>query len=121
MADEITAVTNLSLRNGNIKTSRATSKKITQTTARHAASVQAIGTTYEAITIPSDIATPGWAVFTNTHATNYVELGIEVAAAFHAFVKLLPGESAQLRLGTTAPFAKANTTAIDLEVTVLAA
>ncbi len=62
-----------------------------------------------------DVSTLGVALFRNLDATNYVEVGIDVAAAFYPFVKLLPGEAWPMRMGTLAPYAKANTAAVRLQ------
>lgn len=83
--------------------------------------VQDVGTTYEAIVIPAEVATPGYARFKNLDTTNYVELGLEVSAAFYAFIKIPPGKSSGpilLAMGRTALFARANTAAVKLDLTI---
>jgi hypothetical protein len=44
-----------------------------------------------------------------------------VSGTFYPFGKLLPGEVALLRLGTSAPYARADTAAADLEFGVVEA
>jgi hypothetical protein len=88
----------------------------TQTTAaliRNVISAPALPTLHVALDLGS-IATPGFAVFQNLDLVNYVEIGIDVSAAFYPFLKLKPGEQGMLRLGTTAPYAQANTLAVSL-------
>lgn len=83
----------------------------------YASGAQTIGTSYEAIAI-GDVATAGVAVFKNLDATNYVEIGVEVSAAFYAFAKLKPGEAYPIRLASGTIFAKANTAPVSLEYTI---
>jgi hypothetical protein len=118
MANEITATTSITVTNGSSKHSRQTSKQITQNAIGTYQNTQTVGTTYEQVTIGGDLGTAGYAVFTNLDLTNYVEIGLEVSAAFQTFIKLKPGESAQLRLATSTIHARANTAAVKLEVIV---
>lgn len=121
MASEINVSTSLLLETpGGISLQRETNRQIDQATPRYSANVQAIGTTYEAVVIGSDIGTPGMAVFVNTDATHYVEIGVEVASTFYPLLKLKPGESAQSRLATGTFFARANVAAVNLETIVCA-
>ena len=80
---------------------------------------QSIGTSAEAVDLSGDVASPGWALFRNLDATNYLEIGIDVAATFYPVAKLEPGEIALFRLGTAALYARANTATCALEKTVL--
>lgn len=61
------------------------------------------------------ITTPGIAYFRNLDTTNYIELGRQVGGTFYPFVKLKAGEFYIFRLGTTAPYAMANSGAVVLE------
>ena len=80
-----------------------------------AAGVATIGfAAHEAIPM-GDVTTAGWAVFKNVSAANYVEIGTDVAAAFVPSLKLKPAEQFAVRLGTNAPYAKANTAAVQLQ------
>lgn len=72
---------------------------------------------HEAIPI-TDIGTSGWAYFQNLDLTNFVRIGIDVGATFHAFGKLLPGEFAVIPLAA-APYAQADTAACDVEYWVI--
>lgn len=88
--------------------------------ARTHESVQAIGfAAHEAIVINTDIATIGYAVIKNMDATNYVEVGLVVAATFYPFSKLLPSEVGLLPLAPSVTYyAKANVASVDLFVKV---
>lgn len=72
--------------------------------------VQLIGITEEAITIISDIATPGVCIFRNLDATNFVEVGLTGSYT----VKLKAGEPCVFRANGTL-YAKADTGACRLE------
>ena len=58
-----------------------------------------------------NITTPAMAVFANLDATNYIEIGVrDGGGTFLPFLKLLAGKQAgPMWLGTTAPYARANT------------
>jgi hypothetical protein len=80
--------------------------------------VQAIGTSGEALSV-TDVSTPGYAYFRNLGPTNFVEIGTGTTT-FVAFAKLKAGEAAIMRLGTTAPTARANTAPVNLQYYILA-
>lgn len=67
-----------------------------------------------------DVVTAGWAFFQNLGPTNFVLIGIDIAGAFHQFAKLKAGEAGLIRLGTNAPYAKADTAAVNLLYLILA-
>jgi len=70
---------------------------------------------HEAIPL-GDVTTLAWAEFANHDTTNYVEIGTDVAAAFVPFLRLNAGERCVCRLSAAiAPYAKANTAAVNLE------
>lgn len=79
---------------------------------------QNVGTSQEAINL-GDVSAPGWAMFVNRDLTNFVELRVSSGGA--KFAKLLPGEFALLRLGSgaQAPYAIADTAAVQLDVFIL--
>jgi len=122
MADEITLRWNLTADKGNLyrrKAPESQSITLTASSPAVAAGVASIGfAAHEAIPL-GDVAAVGLAWFTNLDATNYVELGVQVTATFYPFVKLLPGESYCFRLGSSAPYAQANTAAVKLEYEIL--
>lgn len=83
--------------------------------------VQNIGTTYEALSL-GDVSSDGGAVYLlNRGTTNFVEIGLEVSAAFVAFVKLKPGEFAYIAgVSDKDLYARANTASVDLEYIIFA-
>lgn len=95
------------------------SKTIAQTDDEAMYSGQAIGTSWEAVTIHADITTPGFVVVHNLDATNFVELDVEATGA-NPVVKLKAGEWAMFRLATTTLYAQADTAACDIEYWVWA-
>lgn len=119
MADEISFSVSLkATKSSFVLPQHSTADTVDMATAGQAGGVQTVGTTHETIGV-TDLSTPGWSYFKNLDTTNYVELGRDVSASFYPFVKLLPGEACVLRLGTTAPYAKANTASVKLQYVIL--
>lgn len=115
MANEFSYQFQLQLNNGDLKDNLASGAvAVDQTTAKLIRNVQNIGTTEEALDL-GDVTTPGLAIFENLDDTNYVEVGSYVGGTFYPFMKLKPGEKFICRLGVLAPYAKANTAAIELD------
>jgi hypothetical protein len=57
----------------------------------------------------------GYAAFQNLDATNYVSIGVQVAATFYPVLRLMPGEFAICRLEPAITFyARANTASVVL-------
>lgn len=79
---------------------------------------QNIGTSEEAIVL-GEVTTPGWALFVNKDLTNYIKLLVGTGGA--EFARLLPGESARLRLGAGAqvPYGQANGSACQLDYLII--
>jgi len=120
MANEISYTLQANLSNsGLIDNFSSGSLSADQANARMIRNVQQIGTTAggEALQM-GDVTGNGIAIFKNLDDTNFVEIGRSISAAFEAFLRLLPGESALLRLSTTAPYAKADTSAVELDYRV---
>jgi hypothetical protein len=115
MANEITVRAALSAVKGFLSVAKDYVVRLDLSGSAFADAVQNIGTTYEQIVIPAEIATAGYAFFRNLDATNYVEIGVVVAATFYPLLKLKPGEVAVCRLATTTFYAKANTAAVNLQ------
>ena len=112
MSAEITY--NATLTNSGLRTSFGTgSKSIDQTTKRKVSNTQAVGTTHEAL-VMGEVATARWAYFENKDLANYVEVGTDSAGSFIAFLRLDAGQYVIVPLATNAPYAKANTAALDL-------
>ncbi len=120
MANEITATVALALTNGSLKMpQKLYSKAITQTTAKRVSNTQTIGfAAHEALAM-GDVAAAGVCQMTNLDDTNFVQIGVDSTGTFVAFVKLLPGESWQGRLATNAPYAQADTGAVELDYDIL--
>ena len=121
MADEITVNARLGVSNGGFVAERNPGRlQVDQATQGGIGSVQTIGTTYEAIAL-GDVSTEGYAQFINLDASNFVDIGIDVAATFYPVVRLLAGETAVFRVSTQALYAKADTAAVKLDVFILEA
>lgn len=121
MANEITVSAALQIEKGNLSMTVPSSRQqidMTGTRASHA--LQTIGTTYEAISA-GDITSAGWCRILNIDSTNYVEIGLEVSSTFYPMFKLLPGHWVQGPLSVLTLFAKANTAACDILVTLVEA
>lgn len=117
MANEISIQATIAVRKDYLSARRSQGRSFTMNAASpaKAAGIASIGfAAHEAIPM-GDVGTAGYAWFENLDATNYVQIGIDVAGAFHAFIKLKPGELALVRLGTNAPYAKANAAAVKLD------
>jgi hypothetical protein len=115
MADELTMRFQIALGNGDLNDSFAASGlSADQVTPALVRNVQTVPFASHAVVDLADVATPGWAVFQNLDATNFVEVGIDVAAVFYPFIKLEPGEQCMVHLGIAAPYAQADTGAVDL-------
>ena len=78
---------------------------------------QSIGTGAHEALVLGEVGTPGYAFFHNTDSTNFVEIGIDESSTFHAFAKLKAGQKAVVPL-TEAPYAKADTGAVDLDYAI---
>lgn len=122
MANEISVSWQLSAIKGNLSETRAKNFRATLSAAspNMGAGAQSIGfAAHEAVAV-GDVSTLGWAFFQNLDTTNYVELGVDVAATFYPLARLNAGESCVLRLaqGITL-YAKANTAAVRLNYAIL--
>lgn len=87
---------------------------VSQTNARLIRNIQDVGfAAHEPIDV-GDLTEPGYAAFRNMDSLNYVQVGIDVSGTFYPFVKLMPLQQCLVRLGTTAPYAKANVAVVKL-------
>lgn len=116
MADELTTNFSMSYTNGQSRlTIPAKQLQIDVASQVRASATQTIGTTQEAL-VMGDVSSAGAAYFLNTDATNYVDIGIDVTGTFYGLIRLRPGQFAFCpRLATNAPFARANTSSVNLE------
>lgn len=124
MAGEIKPRVSLDLANGDLDSLKIPmhNMSITQNTAAPArvGGTQTIGNAAHEALVVTDLTTLGWAHFRNRDATNYVEIGVDVAATFYPVVRLNAGESCIFRLAQGATvYAQANTAAVILERNIL--
>jgi hypothetical protein len=118
MANEITLSATLQLSNGLLTPSaRAQRIQADQSAANANAGTQSIGTTHESIDM-GGVSSAGYCYIRNIDDDNFIEIGLEVSAAFAPFAKLLPGEVALFRAGGTL-YAKADTAAATIDVLIL--
>ncbi len=125
MADEVTLTYNFKYVKGNINRTASENgikSSVAAGTPRRGANIQTIGfAAHEALVMPADIGTPGWIIVTNHDTTNFVLIGLDDAATFREVVKVGPGETQIFKLAVAAPYAKADTAAVDLEYEVFSA
>lgn len=122
MANEINVSLSLSASKGSIEVTRRSGNLLRDMSGdAYGANVQSIPTTAggTALATFAAVGTPGLTWFRNLDSTNYVDIGVEDSGTFYPFVKLKAGDCALLRLGTAAPYARANTSAVLLEYIIL--
>jgi hypothetical protein len=120
MANEIYVNTNFKADKSNLSVQHQRTINATLSGTVYAAGAPSIPTTSTGTALAmGSVTTAGWSYMVNTDATNYVEVGIQQGGVFYAFVKLKPGEYWVGRLGTNAPYARANTAAVVLQYTIL--
>lgn len=121
MADEITVAGSLSYidsENANEAIAPA-AFVLSVATKKYTKFKQSIGTSEEAVQL-GEITSPGYALFVNRDATNYIELRVGTAGA--KFATLKPGGGfaiLYLGAGAQAPFAIANTAACQMETLII--
>ena len=122
MANEITYSATITVRKGELSKTLNFSdvSSLSASPVYCAGGVQNVGTTEEAVAV-GDVASAGFAYFKNVDATNYVQLGAMNGGTFVPFVKLTAGQACVLPLGTSAPYAKANTAAVALDYFIFSA
>ena len=117
MANEIQLNTQFSLATGLLteRISEAGSFSLSDTTPSNVGGIPSIGfAAHEALPM-GDVAAAGWGFFKNLDATNYVQIGVDNTGTFIPFLRLNAGEFCFVRLATNAPYAKANTAAVQLK------
>ena len=121
MADELTYRANIALSKGGVEFSKALAQQSIDVTGDHMIwATQEIATSAENIQ-KGEITTVGFAMFHNTDATNYVEIGYD-DTGFKPLIKLLAGEwCGPVRLSQSTPQAQANSAAVDLEYIIVEA
>lgn len=120
MGNEITVRASLGVNNSGYVNSRGgASVQYDQTTRGGGGPVQLVPIAYDPINI-GDVVTPGYVWLKNLDLLNFVEIGIEVAAAFEPFGMLQPGQEAVFPIASGVVwFAQADTDPIQLDVFVL--
>jgi len=120
MANEITYQFQLSLSNTGVTDSHSTgTKNVDQASAVMVKNVQSISNAAagDALDLGS-VSTPGYAYFINLDdpetSSDYLEIGRQDGGTFRAVIKLKAGEQCLVRLGISAPYAKASAGSIDL-------
>jgi len=73
---------------------------------------QEIGTTEEALDIPTDIGTAGYILIKNLDSTNFVEVGLTASYT----IKLKAGEVALFRADSNSLYAKADTANVNVQL-----
>lgn len=121
MANEITLNLKLQVLKGSLahlENPGAISVDLSGTTA--VGGVQTIGAAGAEVLIMNDVLSPGYGFFRNTSSSNFVEIGTGTGGSFVPFAKLKAGEAAIMRLSTTTPTAKADTSSVNLQYFILA-
>lgn len=116
MSNELSYQFQMLLKNGNLQDQYASSQlAATQNSALLIRNVTNVTTAAGGQLLDmGDVITPGFAIFSNLDDTNFVEVGIIVAATFYPFLKLLPGEQQLARLANIALYARADTATVDM-------
>jgi hypothetical protein len=115
---EVTVTTGLTyVKNGFTMTIPAASTGVASGGNALVSNVQVVGFAAHEELALGDVTTPGICWVKNLDGTNYIEIGIDVAAAFVPFLKLAAGDPPALfrfSAGAAAPYAKANTADVKL-------
>jgi hypothetical protein len=126
MANEITVSGQLSVTKGSLALRKSIgTQRFDMTGTAYSAGVQSIATTAAgvAVSIATAVGTPGFAYFVNLDPTNYVEIGIQHSGTtFVAFMKVEAEETSlpiRLAVASNALYARANTSAVEVEIFVL--
>lgn len=119
MANEVTIEVSLEFAKGNVaEVSRSGTKTVTVSGTPYFQQVQNINTSEEQLAF-GDVSTPGWCFLKNLDATNYVE--IRPATGVADLIRLNALEFCLFRFAAdcTAPYAIANTAAVNLEILLI--
>lgn len=123
MANEITVSMSLKCVNGdNTYDRKVNGQQYDQAAQGGRGGVQEIGFAAHEVILVTDVAVEGWVFMRNLDGTNFVEVGIDVAAAFEPIIRMEPGEPCCFRASKDAGatlYAKADTAAVELEYMVL--
>ena len=117
MANEITVVATLKYAKNKSAAQLATSHNADQSGDKYEAGIQTVGTVEEQLT-KGDVGVIGYLAVRNTDAVNFVQLG---SSAGNYSLKLLAGKGAVIPWSGSAVYAKADTTAVDVEYLIIEA
>ena len=118
MANELTVSASLAFAKTTYAVDMAkTGFQCTVTGTKFVHNVQAIGFAAEEAIQLGDVGTPGYAIFVNRDATNYVT--IRPATGVADCIKLKPGDVAMFRFACAAPFAIAAVAACNIEYVII--
>ena len=112
MANELTLTASMLFEKGGVTPKITGSKQVTITGDAYTKGVQTVGTVEEELVQGADLGTPGYVFIKNLDATNYVEIGATTGVYD---IRLRAGEFALYRHNSATVFAKANTTACNVE------
>lgn len=118
MADELTISASLAFLKGSFADDLSVSGlQFTVSGTKFIHNIQSVGFAAEEAILLGDVATPGFAIFINRDATNFVT--IRGATGLAGTIKLKAGEPAMFRFSGTAPFIIADTAACNVEYLII--
>lgn len=120
MANELTISASLSFtKSGVALTHTESGLRFDVADTNYLKTIQAVGTSEEAMLLPADVGTGGYVLLKNLDTTNYITVRPATGAA--DLIKLKAGDVALFRLVAAAPFVLANTSSCDLLIVMLPA
>lgn len=122
MADEITVIAGLRCSKSNLLVSHNTLQSVfTMSGDATSRNVQSIPTTAAgtALSIAAAVGTAGFAFFRNLDATNFVEIGVQVGGTFYPVIKLKAGEYGVCRFSVLTLYARSDTAATLLDMSMI--
>ena len=117
MANELRIEAHLEYSKAGVKESKHDSKYIDVSGESYSKNIQVVDTSNEAVSVVTDIDTVGYVFIKNLDSTNYVEISDGNDTDY--FLKLKAGEFALFRAAQSSYFAKANTSAVNLEIVMI--
>jgi hypothetical protein len=116
MADEISLTITLAYSKGGVSRSFRLNDTFDVSGTAIGGGVQNIGTSWEVVSM-GDVTAPGWIIVKNIGPTNYVEFSSN-SGGTNPLLKLKVDEFEVFRLTGTTLYARANTAAVDLDITI---
>lgn len=119
MANEISATATLLASKNGASVQFSFSKRNDMTGNVMSQNVQTIATTTEQIAFPADLSgIPAWLGILNLDPTNFVEIGLN-SPVTQIFAKLKAGQFALFPAGVASYYAKADTAAVNIQITAM--